>query len=261
MGYFDDFQLVNVSRTRMRGKSQAPMILTQHHYLGVMQGEVLLRGAIEKRPLVYFTPRGIRTRGGWDSPDNRWRDNFYIECRGSRADRLFDAVGAVKSFVYFPVPDAAPYIAILNEMKRLYSSGDPLQNVALILCLEEFAAKLERNRIGQVVTAGHQSALIRIMEAVSRNPGIQWNFHQEADKAGVSLRHWNRLFTALAGSPPHRYVCACRLRLARKLLVSGDLPIKEIAGLAGFERVSDFTRFFRQGTGMTPGECRKNRIL
>ena len=50
------------------------------------------------------------------------------------------------------------------------------------------------------------------------------------------------------------------LRRAKELLGTTDLPIKEIGMLSGFEGVSEFTRFFRNGTGMTPGKFRKDRL-
>ena len=102
--------------------------------------------------------------------------------------------------------------------------------------------------------------LEKVMDEVRCDPGMDWDFHQEAEKCGITLRHWNRLFTAVAGMPPHQFVIACRLRRAKELLGTADLPIKQVGLLSGFEGVSEFTRFFRNGTGMTPGKFRKDRL-
>ena len=259
MGYFDDFQLLNVSRSRMYGESHAPLIRTPHHYLGLIQGEVILGGRTEKRPLVYLTPGGILTPGGWDSPPGQWRDNFYIECSGARADRFFEAFGAADRCRYYFVRTPAPFIALLNTMKKLFSKGTVRFAADAALCLEEFASRLERSQISEA-GGGRMAELERVMDEVRCDPGADWDFRIEAEKAGVTLRHWNRLFTAVAGMAPHQFVTACRLRLAKELLVSSRQPIKQIGVLAGFPGVSEFTRFFRNGTGMTPGQWRKNQL-
>ena len=118
MGYFDDFQLLNVSRSRMYGKSNAPLIFTPHHYLGLIQGKVILAGKVEKRPLVYLTPRGLLTPGGWNSPQGEWRDNFYIECAGARADRFFESFGAADRCQLFFVRNIKPFLAVFRRMRR-----------------------------------------------------------------------------------------------------------------------------------------------
>ena len=259
MGYFDDFQLLNVSRSRMYGESHPPLIRTPHHYLGLIQGEIILDGRTEKRPLVYLTPGGILTPGGWDSPPGQWRDNFYIECSGDRADRFFESFGATDRCRHYFVRNPAPFIALLNTMKKLFSKGTVRFAADAALCLEEFASQLERSQIAEA-GGGRMAELEKVMDAVRCDPGADWDFRSEAEKSGITLRHWNRLFTAVAGMAPHRFVTACRLRLAKELLVSSGQPIKQIGVLCGFGGVSEFTRFFRNGTGMTPGEFRKNQL-
>lgn len=258
MGYFDDFQLLNVTRVRNYGASSAELILTPHFYLGVMQGKVLLNGIVEERPLVYLTPAGILTPNGWNSPERACRDNFYIECSGERAKRFFAAFGAEKECRHFFISDPAPFLALLSEMRRLFLAPPPLARVEEVLCLEQFAALLERSR--RTPHSAQSSRMEQIMSAISREPGKKWDFASEAAKCGISLRHWNRLFTAAAALPPHRFAALCRLRLAKELLAAGKLTLKEIAGETGFEGASEFSRFFKKMCGMTPGEFRKTRI-
>lgn len=259
MGYFDDFQLLNVTRVRNYGTAPAELILTPHYYLGVMQGKVLLNGAVEERPLVYLTPKGIITPNGWNSPGHAYRDNFYIECTGERARRLFAAFGAEKACRHFFVSDPAGFLALLSEMRRLFLAPPPLAQLEEVLCLEQFAALLERSQ--RYTGSGKLPRIEQIMESISANPGGCWSFRDEAARCGISLRHWNRLFTAAASLPPHRFVALCRLRLAKELLAAGKLTLKEIAGETGFEGASEFSRFFKKMCGMTPGEFRKSRMV
>lgn len=258
MGYFDDFQLLNVTQVRNYGAAAAELILTPHYYIGVICGELLIRGAVETRPLVYLTPRGIVTPNGWNSPERSFRDNFYIECTGERTARFFAAFGAETECRHFFVADPAPFLALLTEMRRLFTAPSPLAQLESALCLERFAALLERSQLSP--GAGKYPRIAEMMESISRDPGRKWDFAREAASCGITLRHWNRLFTAAALQPPHQFLASCRLRLAKELLAAGKLAVKEIAAVTGFEGPSEFSRFFKRMCGMTPGEFRKSRI-
>lgn len=261
MGYFDDFQVLNVTRVRMYGPSAAEMVLTPHHYLGIMQGSLLLSsGAVTETPFIYFTPAGINTPNGWHSPAGRFRDNFYIECSGARADRLFAAFGAADRCRHCFVEDTQIFLALFNRIQMEFAAGKPGASANMALCIEEFAALLEQALRFSGNSSGKGAAIARIMEQITRDPGRQWDFRSEAEKLGITLRHWNRLFSAAAMMAPHRFVALSRLKLARELLVSSDMPIKQIAAAAGFEAPSEFSRFFKRESGQTPGQCRKTRL-
>lgn len=260
MGFFDDFQLLNVTSCRMYGSSDLPLIRTHCSYLGVIQGTYLLNNTIETRPAVYLTPRNIETSGGWQSPAGAWRDNCYIECTGARADRFFAAFGASRCVRHIFAADISPFMAKLHEWQQIFAQGAPIDQARCALCLEEFAALLEGELNQEKNPAIHHPSLARLIRDINQAPGKNWNIAAEAARAGVTLRHWNRLFNAATGMPPHRFINLCRIQAARKLLTSTNLTIKEIAAECGFESASDFSRFFRKHTGFTPGECRRARL-
>jgi AraC family transcriptional regulator len=56
--------------------------------------------------------------------------------------------------------------------------------------------------------------------------------------------------------PPYRYLLQRRLARAREWLETTNAPIAEIAHALGFTDQSHLTKFFRRGTGMTPGQLR-----
>lgn len=258
MGYFDDFRLLNVTKVRMYGApEEIPSIVTACHYLGLIQGKVLIGGEVVEYPFIYLTPAGIAVEAGWTSPPGAWRDNFYLEFTGSRADRFMEAFGSRDHAVEMRVENPAVYLEIFEEIKRLFSLGNPNVFPQIVLKFEELAALLcdEQN------SRKNPRRFDRLMRDISKEPEKKWDFAAEAAKAGITMRHWNRLFTAAAGMPPHRFVISCRLRKARELLTSTSLSIKEISVLCGFESPSEFSRFFRKHTRTTAGACRKNRFL
>lgn len=260
MDYFDDFELLSVTHVKMYGASRLQNIATGCFYLGLMRGSVYVNERLEERPFIYFTPRGINTPNGWNSPAGRWRDNFYMECQGRRVERLFEAWGAANCVQHIFLRNAEPYAGKFTEMEQLFRGQSKLSQARAALCFEELALLLTAEAQTDLKNQAHAAAIQDFMFKVSDCPGAAFDLQAEAGSCGITLRHWSRLFTAAAGMPPGRFINSCRMQLARKLLSESIMPIKVIAGECGFCGVSEFTRFFRQHCGMTPGEFRRSRL-
>ena len=56
----------------------------------------------------------------------------------------------------------------------------------------------------------------------------------------------------------HDELTRYRLQRATDMLVNTDATLKEIAFAIGIPRPSNFSRFIKQETGMTPGQFRKH---
>ena len=77
-----------------------------------------------------------------------------------------------------------------------------------------------------------------------------------ADAAGLSMYHFARAFKQSEGITPHEYLVQCRVRRARELLRSSELPLAEIARACGFSDQSHCARRFREHFGVTPSRYR-----
>ncbi|MFD0577199.1 helix-turn-helix transcriptional regulator [Dactylosporangium darangshiense] len=66
------------------------------------------------------------------------------------------------------------------------------------------------------------------------------------------------LFVQEVGVSPHRYLTEHRIRLARHLLATGDLPVTAIGLAEGFGSGQHFARVFRRVTGESPSEHRRS---
>lgn len=76
---------------------------------------------------------------------------------------------------------------------------------------------------------------------------------------GTSVRSLQRHLRS-EGTSLANLVSASRHRRAEDLLQSGDLPIKQIARLLGYSDESSFGRAFRQWTGRTPAQVRRESL-
>ncbi|MGE7989956.1 helix-turn-helix domain-containing protein [Pseudomonas sp. NPDC089554] len=78
-----------------------------------------------------------------------------------------------------------------------------------------------------------------------------------AECAGFSRAHFSRLFHATFSTTPHHYVMNARIELAKSMLLVTRNSILEIALSCGFQTSQHFSRNFRNATGVTPNDFRK----
>lgn len=80
-----------------------------------------------------------------------------------------------------------------------------------------------------------------------------------SDILGLSVSHFNKLFKFYSGISFTQYLTKRRLTAAKDLLkTSANNNIIDIALQCGFSSVSSFNRIFKNLTGYTPSEYRKN---
>ena len=75
---------------------------------------------------------------------------------------------------------------------------------------------------------------------------------------GVSTNHLARLFKKQLGLTPTQYITELRVGKAAELLGQADASVLEIAYTTGFRSLSNFYKCFKEQTGHTPKEYRKN---
>ena len=78
-----------------------------------------------------------------------------------------------------------------------------------------------------------------------------------AEEQGMSYSRFRTLFREHTGSSPRQYQLDIRVNRAKELLRDGQRNVSEIAEVLGFSSVYYFSRLFKQRTGKTPVEFRR----
>ena len=103
---------------------------------------------------------------------------------------------------------------------------------------------------------GARGAVDEARDYLHANLTRQITLDELADAAGLGKFRLVREFTAQVGVPPHRYLLARRLSLARRRLEEG-VDIASVAVELGFVDQSHLHRHFRRAFAMTPAAYRR----
>jgi transcriptional regulator GlxA family with amidase domain len=82
-----------------------------------------------------------------------------------------------------------------------------------------------------------------------------------AERAAMSVRNFERVFTREVGSPPSRYVAQLRVEAARRQLAQTGKSLEQIAASCGFGSAELMRRAFVRVIGTTPARYRKSVSL
>jgi transcriptional regulator GlxA family with amidase domain len=168
------------------------------------------------------------------------------------------------------------YRSVLTEVDRLLCAGATATTMLqAIRIIQQFTGRdlasrcaramlIDISHTGQIpyvpllTEPAHQDALVdRAQHWLAANMAKEVSIRVLAGEMAVSERTLVRRFGAALGQTPLEYLQAVRLRAARALLESGDMPVQSIAGQVGYADASSFSRLFRAEVGLTPGDYRR----
>lgn len=126
----------------------------------------------------------------------------------------------------------------------------------LVMFFKRPGGQLQFSQKGEARPVG-RSVLQEVQRWVAANPELDHNVADLAKHAGISPRHFARLFHAEVGITPAAWVEAARMSAARKLLEQGQDTPKQVAAKCGYTNVDTLRRTFSKHVGVTPAEYRK----
>ncbi len=101
-----------------------------------------------------------------------------------------------------------------------------------------------------------QQAVIEAERFLNEHHAEPVNVENLAVKLGVAYSHFRRAFRVQTGFAPWQYVIRLRLMRARRLLMSSDATLDDIAARVGFSSGFHLSNAFKQAYGQAPGAWR-----
>ena len=102
------------------------------------------------------------------------------------------------------------------------------------------------------------SRITKTISYIRENIDEEIGLDELASQCCLSKDHFIKLFKKEVGTTPQKYVILRKIEKVQLLLISTDLPIKNIARQLSFNNLSNFNKLFRQISGTTPENYRKS---
>ncbi|MBS0596252.1 MAG: GlxA family transcriptional regulator [Proteobacteria bacterium] len=128
----------------------------------------------------------------------------------------------------------------------------------LVMFFKRPGGQLQFSRKGQAGVTG-RSVLQEVQRWASAHPAQDLSVDALAGRAGLSPRHFARLFHAEVGCTPAAWVERMRVSAARDMLDGGTRAPKQVAAECGFANPDTLRRSFVKYVGISPAMYRRNQ--
>ncbi len=159
-----------------------------------------------------------------------------------------------------PLVGAACQQLVREVQKGAHADEGFKERLACLLLEQTYRVLTTPGSVGINPRHVHFARLQKVLNYVHQNLAEELTAVVLAQKAGVSLAHFRRIFEEATGIPPHRYILSARLEKARTLLTMTRLPISGIAHECGFSSQSHLTACFRAAHAVTPANYRSAQL-
>ncbi len=177
---------------------------------------------------------------------------------GDMTGRLLDLEVLIEPARATPCADLP---RLLDWHRLLREGGDAAAGIVLA----EARARLLRLAASQAACGNapaplaEPTAFSRTLQVIIRHFQEPLRLRDIADDAGISPRHLARIFTGYTGQTVNGYITNLRLSLAQRRLMASNAKVLDIMVEAGFSCPTQFYRLFKDRTGLTPAQYRKQR--
>lgn len=145
----------------------------------------------------------------------------------------------------------------LEHLSAEYMSGAPGSDLTVNKLTEVLLVQLLRADFGRsgeigIVAALRDKRVTRALTAIHQQPGRNWTIENAAEEASMSRSGFARKFKELLGTGFFDYLTRLRMRDARGLLTTTNLPVAMIGEKVGYQSDLSFVKAFKKLHGETP---------
>lgn len=167
------------------------------------------------------------------------------------------------SFLFHLADDKREKVYQLMHMiqQELANSYDALQENILQSHLSSLLLCLIRLKRGDNQSTPNYSKdflyALQFKNLIEKSWGKQYTVTQYAQEIGISTRSLQKISEAHFGKSPKAMIQYCVLLESKRMLIDQSLQVKEIAYNLGFDEPTNFTKFFKKFTKISPEQFRK----
>lgn len=147
---------------------------------------------------------------------------------------------------------------LISSIVRIASLGEMNSEIEISCLIHQILSEA----IIQIVKSalGKETPVSLSQRYIHKNFRKDIKLQDLCDISFVSKYYLCRLFVRDTGFSPYEFITTMRLNEAKKLLISTNMTVKEIAEVIGYSSDSNFSRIFSTYIRKTPGQFRKDAI-
>lgn len=172
--------------------------------------------------------------------------------------------------------DFIPQLGAMYQEELRRNSNQPIAQALLLVIMYRLQYNLQYRKPGisnscwldpkhefdkplSPIELKNQALCADVIDYAQNNVHLQLSLKRIADHFGVSPSHLNTIFQQVYGTTLMRYVTDLRVDVAKRILSEKRERVNEVAILTGFASAESFSHVFRNKTGMSPSQFRRNK--
>ncbi len=181
----------------------------------------------------------------------------WVHFSGTEAASLLEECGMGQGDLFSPGKCSAAE-ALLNSMAGEMLHRETLYRSMVASQFRQTLALLGRQMVQQQspsVDSGRQKILL-IVDYMNRHYFEPLQTEELAERCKLSIYHFIHLFRLCMGISPYSYLIRIRMERAKALLLTGEMNVREVAFLCGYNDPLYFSRAFSKHYGVPPTDYR-----
>ncbi len=171
---------------------------------------------------------------------------------------LFEKFSIPLNTIFSTSDSLALSSVIRNITFEFYSAGSHRESSSILylqILLNKLSELTQSENKSNRLPFYHQ--LVTLRTEIYNMPDLNWKIDTMSMRLNLSSSYFQHIYKNLFGISAINDVINSRIMHSKKLLTGTSFPIKKIAALSGYEYDVYFMRQFKQLTGLTPKEYRK----
>lgn len=220
-------------------------------YFGMNHG----RQEVLEGPTAFWTWTENNYQYG-NIPGEKWVHR-YICFGGPRSKRYMNSGLFEKSLnPYCKIKQSLEFEETIQELIELNEKNHPQKHWQKVLLLEKILVMIYQNLYKHEYEP-IEDQLISSIERIRKNPKLI-DLEKEAKNLNISYSYYRLLFKKIMGCPPYDFLLKSKMTLAAKMIEKKQKNITQIAQELGYDHLGQFSRLFKQKTGVSPREYKNS---
>lgn len=189
----------------------------------------------------------------------------WVGFKGTKTDNILQNCGFSRENLVLPAPAPEEFMGCFDDLFKhmALSFSDDLYRRSVLLKLfavlaDHHARLTPENDPGQTDNGNNNTYISRAIDYINKMYMQDIGVSDIADNVGISRTHLNNIFQQELHTSIQKFFVDFRMHKSANLLVSTNMPIKEISGLVGYRDQLVFSRAFKNKFGVSPKSYRAN---